>query len=295
MRRRWALLLALVLVPLGGCFTAQPEPEITRRDARLPFAAPDGDDLVVLEVAYLECAVNDRYVNGPLWDFVDESDNAARQAELHANGFRLGNLGPTLPDRLLDLILSERNAANIRERRVPEGQPAALPVGPSWTHCRYELRQDGAATAVELDQAQCVLEVVPEPATKDGRRALRFTPLVRHGGAQVQPRPVQDPSGVLRWELQSNPSVERYPWLSWELTLAPNEYAVVGTQAGPDGTLGQRTFLHTEGVAPVQRLLVLRVVPSRPAGWKAQEHGNGPPPLALQAVWGAVRGAGPEK
>jgi len=145
MRRRWALLLALVLVPLGGCFTAQPEPEITRRDARLPFAAPDGDDLVVLEVAYLECAVNDRYVNGPLWDFVDESDNAARQAELHANGFRLGNLGPTLPDRLLDLILSERNAANIRERRVPEGQPAALPVGPSWTHCRYELRQDGAA------------------------------------------------------------------------------------------------------------------------------------------------------
>src|SRR5262245_21522655 len=139
MRRGWALLLALVLTPVGGCFTARPEPDLTRHDARLPFAAPDGDDLVVLEVAQLDCAVRDPYVNGPLWDFVDESGNAERKAALHANGFRLGNLGPTLPDRLLDLVLSERNATNIRERRISEGQPAAMPVGPSWTHCRYQL------------------------------------------------------------------------------------------------------------------------------------------------------------
>jgi hypothetical protein len=288
------LLLALVLASLGGCFTARPEPDLTRHDAQLPFTSPDGDDFVRMEVALLECPVNDRYVNGELWDFVDESDNAARKAALHVNGFRLGNLGPTLPDRLVDLVTSERNAANVRERRVPEGEPATLQVGPSWTHCRYELDRDGEPIAVELDQAQFALEVVASPPTKDGRRTLRFTPLARHGVPQMQPRSVQDPSGVLRWELQTSVAVERYPWLSWELTLAPHEYAVVGTQAAQAGTLGQRTFLHTEGVSLVQRLLVLRVVP-RPAGWKAEEHGKGPPPLALQAVWGAVRGAGPER
>jgi hypothetical protein len=291
MRRRWALLLALAL---GGCFTARPEQDLTRHDARLPFAAPDEDGLVVLEIAQLECGVNDPYVGGPLWDFVDESDNAARRAALHGNGFRPGTLGPSLPEHVLDLAVSERNAANFREWRVLEGQPAAVPIGPSWAHCRYELWRDGEPAAVELDQAQCVVEVVPGPAAKDGRRTLTFTPLVRHGGPQVRPRPVRDSSGVLRWELESDPLIERYPWLGWELTLAPNEYAVVGAQAGPADTLGRRTFLHTEGVTPVQRLLVLRVVP-RPAAWKAEEHGNGPPPLALQAGWGAVRSANPEK
>jgi hypothetical protein len=293
MRRGWALLLALLLAPLNGCFTVQPEQSITRHDAQMPFAAPDNDDLVVMEIALLEGNVNDAYLNGPLWDFVDETANAERKTLLHDNGFRMGHLGPTPPDRLIDLMTAERNQANVRQRRLPAGNPAALPIGSTWTQCRYELKKDGQAIPIELDKAQCVLEVVPSLA-KDGATTLTFTPVVRHGDTEWLPRPIQDPSGVMRWDLQAQqqPS-ERYPWLSWELTVMPNEYVVVGTESDRAGTLGQRTFLNTESLAPVQRLLVMRVVRAPRGECQTEDQGKRAPPLALQAVWTTIRGIAP--
>jgi hypothetical protein len=291
--RGWAWLLALLLAPLSGCFTVEPEQSITRHDAQLPFAAPDNDDLVVMEIALLECNVNDAYVNGLLWDFVDETDNAERKTLLHDNGFRMGLLGPMPPDRLIDLMTAERNQTNMRQRRLPAGNPAALPVGSTWTQCRYELKRDGQAIPVELDKAQCVLEIVPT-ATKDGGTTLTFTPLVRHGEIEWLPRPIQDPSGVLRWDLQTQQQAsERYRWLSWELSVMPNEYVVVGTDADRTGTLGQRTFLNTESMVPVQRLLVMRVVRAPHAESKMEDQGKRPPPLALQAAWTTIRGNAP--
>jgi len=293
MRRGWALLLALVLAPLSGCFTAEPDQALTRREAQLPFTAPVNDDLVVMEISLLECNVNDAYVNGPLWDFVDESGNAERKTLLHDNGFRLGHLGPTPPDQLIDLMTADRNQTNTRQRQIGVGAPAAIAVGTRWTQCRFALQQNDEAVPVELDKAQCVLEVVAT-AAKDGGTKLTFTPLVRHGDMEWLPRPVQDASGVMRWDLQAQqqPS-ERYPWLSWELTVVPNEYVVVGTEADRVGTLGQRMFVSTESLAPVQRLLLLRVVRAPRGEGQMEDLGNRPPPLALQAAWTTVRGKAP--
>jgi hypothetical protein len=293
MRRGWALLLALLLAPLLGCFTGKPESAIVRHDALMPFAAPLSDDTVVMEVALLECPVNDAYINGPLWDLVDETANPERKTELHDNGFRMGVLGPALPDRLIDLVTSERNASNIRQRSLPAGNAAPVPIGPSWKHCSFELKQEGQPTAVELDKAQCLLKIVPT-ASKEGQIALSFTPQVQYGEMQRVTRPVQDATQVNRWDLQVNPSIENYDGLSWELTVAPNEYIVIGTQMDRVGTLGYRTFLHTENLSPVQRLLVLRVVRGPCRELKAKNHSKSPPPLALQAGWISVRGACPE-
>jgi hypothetical protein len=293
MRRGWAFLLALWLAPLAGCFTVQPDQSITRHDAQMPFAAPDNDDLVVLEISLLDGNVNDAFLNGSLWDFVDETANAERKTLLHDNGFRMGHLGPTPPDRLIDLIMAERNQANARQRRFPAGNPAALPIGSTWTQCRYELKRDSQVTTVELDKAQCVLEIVASRA-KDGATTLTFTPLVRHGDSEWLPRPVQEPGGVRRWDLQvqQQPS-ERYPWLTWELNVMPNEYVVAGTDSKRAGTLGQRTFLNTESLAPVQRLLVMRVVRAPRTECPTEEQDKRPPPLALQAAWTKIRGKAP--
>jgi hypothetical protein len=83
---------------------------------------------------------------------------------------------------------------------------------------------------------------------------------------------------------------EAYPWLSWELTVAANEYVVVGTRLDRPGTLGHCCFLHGEGRPPVQRLLVLRTAraPGRPA---LDESLSRSPPLALQAGWNSARGS----
>ena len=79
MRRGWALLLALLLAPLNGCFTVVPEHSLTRRDARSQFTAPVGDDLVIMEIALLDCTVNDPYINVAFWNYVDASGNAGGQ------------------------------------------------------------------------------------------------------------------------------------------------------------------------------------------------------------------------
>jgi hypothetical protein len=292
MWRGWSVPLALGLALLGGCFTVDPDPALTRRDARLPFAAPDDADTVVLEVAALECPVNDLFINGPLWDDVDESATASCKTRLHANGLRVGTLGPTLPDRLLDLMTSERNRGNIRMHRLPAGESSALSVGPNWTRCEYELAGDDDTISVGLDKAQCQLELVPE-AAKNGRTTLRFTPVVRHGETRLLPRPLREPSGVIRWDLQANPSIERYPCLGWELSAMPNEYVVVGAVPERIDALGRRMFLHTEGAAPVQRLLLVRVVQAATGAPKYAGDGKGPMPLALQAGRTAARGVGP--
>ena len=105
---------------------------------------------------------------------------------------------------------------------------------------------------------------------------------------------MQDAAGILHWDIQEaqQPS-ERYDWLSWELTATANEYVVVGTEVERAGTLGQRTFLNTESVSPVQRSLVMRVIRTQPSESKLEQKGKSPSPLALQAVWTAVRGVGP--
>jgi hypothetical protein len=276
MRLGWALLLALLLASLSGCFTADPDPSLTRHDAKMPFAAPDSDDLVVMEIATLDCNVHDAYINGALWDVVDESANAERQTLLRENGFRAGILGPTPPERLIDVLTADRNEMNLRQCRVAAGSPAALSIGPERPQCSYDLKRNGVALPVELDKAKCVVEVVAT-AAKDGATKLTFTPLVRHG-----------------WDLQAQqqPS-ERYDWLSWELTVMPNEYLVAGTTSAYAGTLGQRTFLNTESQAPAQRLLLIRVVRAPCGDRKPNEQGNRPPPLAQQAAWSSVRGNAP--
>lgn len=319
MRRGWALLLALLLAPLNGCFTVQPEQPGVHHNARVPFATPASDELVVMEIALLEGTVNDAYLNGSLWDVVDETANAERQTLLHDNGFRMGSLGPTPPEDLISLMMTQRNQTNIRQRLLPAGMAAAVPIGPSWTQCSFDLKKNGDVFPVELDKAQFGLDIVAS-AGRDGGTTLTFTPLVRHGEPNWLPRPTHDPNGVMRWEKQAQeqPS-ERYPWLSWELNVATNEYVVVGTQSERIGTLGHRTFLNAECAAPAQRLLVMRVVrpprgesktddlasqlPLLPESFfvpfcgetSLEALNRQPPPLAAQAAWSAVRGVRPEK
>ena len=143
---------------------------------------------------------------------------------------------------------------------------------------------------MDLEQAQCLLQVTTH-LTADGRMNLQFTPQVRHGEPVSLPRPVQE-AGTLHWDVKTEQPTETYEGLGWELTVAPNTYVAVGTLLDRPDTLGQRAFLSAE--APrTQRLLVLR--PGRAlAGGGPPEDANGQqPPLASQAGWTAVRGAGP--
>ena len=128
--------------------------------------------------------------------------------------------------------------------------------------------------------------VVPS-LTREGRVHLRFTTEIRHGQAAVVPQPAER----ALWVLQKQQPTESFSALGWEVTLAPNEYVVVGGRYDRPGTLGQLFFVRPEESPPRQRLLVIRT--ARPgAGMMPDPFPTGEdkvsvgrsPPLALQAV-----------
>ena len=123
-----------------------------------------------------------------------------------------------------------------------------------------------------------LLWIIVTPSTTHGERKTAFIS--------------QCEAGVLHWGREEQQPEEVYNWLSWSVTVAPNEYVVIGTKQEQGETLGERFFVSDEEESAVQRLLVLRTAhvptPSAPADEKLRRS----PPLALRASMTAVRGRG---
>ena len=289
MRQSLAVMFALTAASLSGCFTPPADGTAGRYEAQVPFHGLTGDDVVQLDVYLVERPAGDRCINREVWELADEEVLKERKSLLDENGLRACVLGDSAPDGLRALLRSVRSCANPRRLRLHAGRPAPIVLGPPAPRLAFQLHQEGRTADVDLEQAQCLLQVTTR-LTDDGRMDLQFTPQVRHGETVSLPRPVQE-GGALHWDVKTEQPTEAYPGLGWELTVAPNTYIAVGTRLDRPDTLGQRAFL--SGEAPrTQRLLVLR--PARVLGGAPPDDANGKqPPLALQAGWTAARGAGP--
>jgi hypothetical protein len=253
-----------------------------------------GTDVVYVQVAMLERPVDDPYINQELWTVVDEEavplDSKAR---LQENGLRVGVLGGLPPARLQKMLTSERGSANRRGISLHAEHSTTVALGPAVAVCRFQLKQNGQPTLLTFAQAECGLEITPT-LTEDGRTRLRFTPRLQHGEPRMTPRPSEDQSGLL---LQWERPVQMFPALSWEVTLAADQYAVMGGRSDLPETLGCQFFVHRDESMPVQRLLVLRTARASDFGSPepaadGEEESSRPkvPPLAMQAAWTATRG-----
>jgi hypothetical protein len=216
-----------------------------------------------------------------------------RKSLLEDNGFRVGQVGGITPEGLQSLLTSDRSCANPRRIQLHAGKPARLVLGPTAAQCSFQMVRDGAPVNITLEQAQATVEVVPSLA-KDGRVKLTFVPQVQHGEAAQLIRPAEDHSGFM---LQMERPTERYPSLAWEVTLAPNEYVVVGARFDQAQTLGHSCFVRIDEPRPVQRVLVIRTSRAEPEATSPVVGGEGfapqALPLATQASWSVVRGTAP--
>jgi hypothetical protein len=298
MRLRRALFLGLLISLLVGCATDQPARSTSWLNRFRTLPGPTGPDVVQLDVALLERPVEDSYINGELWTLADEQAVSLEQrAGLEDNGLRVCQVGGITPARLQSLLTSERSCANPHRIQLHAGNPTTLSMGPIAAHCQFQISQEDHLKEILLDQAKYELQVVAS-LTDEGKTRLRFTPQIRHGEAVPETVPVADRSGyVLRFE----PRTESYSSLSWEVTLAPNEYVVVGGRIDRPESLGYQWFVRRDEPVPVQRLLVIRT--------SRQIQGMGPdasfavgeeeptpskvPPLALQAAWTSARASAP--
>lgn len=253
---RWQWLPALVAALMVGCATpTEPARSTSWLNPFRPATSLAGADLVQMDVALIERPVGDRYINRDLWALADEGGITwNRIAALDDNGVQIGQVGGIIPPGLQTLLTSERSCVNPRRITLRSGHAYDLMLGPPHRQLHFQTEKDGEAALVAFDQAQCVLVVTPT-LTSDGRTLLRCTPQVRHGQVQHVPRPAADLSG---WVLQAQQATETYTDWSFEVSLATNEYLVIGGRLDRPGSFGQQCFVRRDEPAPVQRLLVIR-------------------------------------
>lgn len=295
MNRAGSVVVGLVCAWLAGCATGQPVRSTSLLSRLRQMGGPSGPDVVQMDVALLEQPVGDRYINQDFWSIADEQVVALeRRAHLEDNGFRVGQLGGLPPTEFQTLLTSERSCANPRRIHLHAGKPWTVNLGPVLATCSFQFAEGGQSRPVNLEGAECALEVVPE-LTPDNRVRLRFTPLVQHGTSALLPCPAADRSG---WVLQPQRPAERFPSLSWEVTLSANEFVVIGGRYDRPQTLGHESFVRSEGPTTKQRLLVIRTSrTAAPFPFDPDHAGEGetaaarPPTLAQQAAYSTVRGS----
>jgi hypothetical protein len=274
-----------------GCVGTRPTSQTGWLDRLKQLGGPQGPDLVVMDVAVLERPSGDRYLNGPLWATIDEqSVDLERRAVLDDNGLRVGRFGGMLPAGLQSLLTTDRGDADRHRVWKHAGAGKVVALGGVHPRVQFELRADGSPTPVALENAQWQMLVVPT-LLPDGRVKLVFTPQAEHGRRGLLPQTSDD-----GYPVQGQRPVERFTALAWEVTLAAQEYVVVGTHFDQPGTLGHACFVDPDVARPAQRLLVIRAGRGGDAAGPADVEAAAPgeaPPLALRAARTTVRGSEP--
>jgi hypothetical protein len=291
---RWRHLLPGLLLALPlGCATEQAV-RPGGFDALRGGQPPLGPDAVLMDVAVIERPAGDRYLNGELWECADEHAVPLEQKTvLDDNGFRVGHVIGSTPGKLQALLTSERHCIYHRRQILPAGKSLTLLVGRTVPEARYQIGQE---PEVVLERAQACLVAVPT-LTRDGHTRLQFTPQFRHGETLPEYEAASDLSG---WVLSYGRRNKTYPALAWEVSLAPNEYVLIGAAADNPQAVGYQCFVQDDGEAATQRLLVIRT--GRQADLDDEPPAEGTDrlpadaaaaPLALQATWVTARGHRP--
>ncbi len=262
MRHGYALLFGLLAALIAGCAANEPVLSTSWLDRHRPFQGPTGPDVVQIDFALVEQPVGDRYLNQDLWTLVDEQvvPFERNKGQLEDHGFRIGRIGGSPPAGLLALLTSEKSCPKPRQTRRHAGDPATVLLGPALPQCKVSVGAGEHPDLLDLEQAEFALKVLPT-LTGDGRTRLQFTPLVEHGKHGMTIGTAADRSG---WMLQDQRQKEPFDCLSWEVTLAPNEYLIVGGRLDRPGSPGHVSFIRDTEKPPVQRLLVIRTSRSVP-------------------------------
>ena len=206
-----------------------------------------------MEVAVLQVAIGDRYVNAGLWNTIDEEVVALdHKAALDDNGFRVGLVGGVRPTEFDDLLKSLRSNPDPHWVQMRTGHAKLVTLGGRRPACQFGLVTDGKpAVSTSIGQAQCALQVTPTLAA-DGGVKISFVPVVQHSARSVWSIPTGDDDPVT--------PADSFPALGWEVTAAAGEFVVIGTHFQKAGTLGHVCFVDSDGAKPVQRLLAIRAV-----------------------------------
>jgi hypothetical protein len=283
MRSFRAPLAALLLISMLGCTTDGPARTKGWFSSLPAFRGPTGSDVVQLEWALIERPVGDRYLNEDLWALVNEQVIPLERKDLlENNGLRIAQIGGLLPAEFQELLHSERSNPAPRRRALRAGNLTRLAVGAPVAKCsvlapnapRNFVSAPDEAADYDFENVQFNL-VASSALVSDGKVRISMTPEIQHGQSKVTIRPSENNNG---WVCKQQPNTRTYGELSWDVTLAPDDYLLVGCWFKSKQTYGKECFVRIDEPRPVQRLLVIRAVRqlSEAAGTEVAEE-NVPP------------------
>jgi hypothetical protein len=232
----------------------------------------------MVEFTLIERPLGDAFLNDELWTCTDcQAVGLEKKAVLDDNGICVGQVIGMNPAKLQDLIECKRYCVTCRRQVLSASKSASVTLGPPLPRCEFRVRTPDGAHDVDLEQGQCTLTIVPT-LTNDGRIKLKFTPEVLYGSMLPDFKVAPDYTG---WQYQCQRPSKTYDSLSWEVTLAPNQFLVIGTRLDDDApenaarSLGSQCFLVEQGGAFTQRILVIRGARGQESGVRGQESGVG--------------------
>lgn len=249
---------ACVLVGAAGCFTpADPGPRqanwFDRVREQTGAALADG---LVLRTGLIELPPGDPFLTTELWAAAGKPVPHEQAVLLARNGLRVGVLGGLIPARFDALTASDATFKFGTDRTFKPGVPRVVPANGPLDRAVVRTVADLSADPAErtFAAAECGLSVTARPAA-GGRVTLTCEPQIQYGDKELFLTAAADGSGFARTDHKPR---EAYPALRFEVTLAADEYLVVGPAADPDGTLGQALFLDAADGRVRQRVLVVR-------------------------------------
>lgn len=260
-RGRWAVGGAVALLAaVAGCVS---QADLTHSSAWLDRVRgvngpPLPADALVLQTTLLDRPAPDAYLATGLWNeaTVTNPIPADLSALLQVNGLRARVITGVAPARFLAMVADEHSTISPMARACEPGKTKVVPVNGPLDKLSMQVQPDlkSDRTTYERTGAECGLATVAKP-TGDGRIVLRCEPSLQHGDRQSWLKPTADGVGFARSEQKP---LDPFPTLAFEVTLAPDDYLIVGPFAEPTASLGHAFFYVTEGDRVRQRVLVIK-------------------------------------
>ena len=237
--------------------------------------AQQSSDSACCEIFTARCPASDKRLNAKLWaEIDDQSLPADLRSRLVENGFRVGIVGPLLPEELTTLLkISEHSPPadeagkvdlahepNVTKRLLPVryGNPYELVASHVYDELPLLTKEDGEVRGRPYLKAQGMF-TLQATALSDSRVALELLPQLQYGEPRVRSTVSE---GMLR--LETGREKKSFKELTIPATLSPGQMLVLTCRSDSTGSVGQKFFTELTDGQIVQKLMVIRLAQSAP-------------------------------
>lgn len=254
-RKAGGVVVVLFGLLATGCFpwSGSSRTEIVKGFRGLTGPSPDA---LYVQTTLIEQSAGDAYLNKGLWAAAGKPLPHELSTLLAMNGIRVGVFTGNPPGEFERLISSESSTVNPTFRTMQPGKPKLVAINGPIERIEYR-----SFSAIAIDPirttavaAECGLSVSAWPAD-DQRVRLVCELQLQHGDRQSWIAP--NDAGTA-FDRQERKTLETFPTLIWEVTLAPGDHLVVGASADPVETLGQAFFFPVVNGVVKQRVFAVK-------------------------------------